>query len=162
MAKQDFQEIARPRLGPRRVAVTGFFGEGEAGQPVEEIEAGRGQHAVLREMDMGIDKAGKDQAAGPVIDFKPGKAFRQVGARACPGDAPGGIHRHRAAGDVARGDAVAVMAGAGIEGDDVAHQDAGVHGLTRSSMRKAKMRITCSSAVVNSTSGACFSLASKA
>ncbi len=67
MRDQAIEE--RLRCGPRiiAIAITRLFRKGEAVQPVEQILSRCGKHAILREMDMGIDEARQDQAVAEII-----------------------------------------------------------------------------------------------
>ena len=74
----------RPRVGGRAVAL--LLGIGESPQPVEQVGARRGQHAVLREVDVGVDEARQHQRRAVVVGRHRAEPIGQVGRRPAPGD----------------------------------------------------------------------------
>ena len=68
MRDQPVEEYFRRRRGIGRIGIARLFRKGEAVEPVEQILSRRREHAVLREMDMGIDEARHDQAIAIIID----------------------------------------------------------------------------------------------
>ena len=85
---QPVEEFLRRGRGVAAVAIAGLFRKGKAAQPVEQILSRRRQHAVLGEVDMGIDEARQDQAVAEVIDRARAIGLRQGAMRAAPQDAP--------------------------------------------------------------------------
>ena len=70
------EELGHGR-GIAAIGIAAFFREGEARQPVEQVLAGRGQHAVLREVDVRVDEARHDDAVAIVVDRRLAEALRQ-------------------------------------------------------------------------------------
>ena len=74
---QAVEERLRRRARVRGRGIAALFGEGEATQPVEQVLAGGGEHPVLREVDMGVDEAGKHEGAAVVVGRQAAEALRE-------------------------------------------------------------------------------------
>ena len=151
--EQPRQEELCGRTGIFAIGVAAFLREGEAGEPVEQVPSRCGEHAVLREVDMGIDEARHDEHVAVVIDVCRLKGLRQQAQRSGPEDhavianddgPPALVHRLAVGGKAQR-----------LALDDARHGD------TLSSMRKRKMRQTWASAVANSAAGSLPTRAAK-
>ena len=89
VARQLVQEEAGHRGGVRRLGEAQLLGEGVALQPVHELRAVGSDDLGLGKMDMGVDEARQDEAAGKVVDRRAfGQARQQFGGLPHLGDTP--------------------------------------------------------------------------
>ena len=72
----------------RRRGVAALLREGEAVQPVQQVPARRGQHPMLRKVDVGVDEARQHQRLAVVVGREDAEPLRQPGRVAAPDDAP--------------------------------------------------------------------------
>ena len=72
----------------RRRGVAALLREGEAVQPVEQVPARRGQHPMLRKVDVGVDEARQHQRLAVVVGREGAEPLRQPRRVAAPDDAP--------------------------------------------------------------------------
>ena len=163
---ESVEEDLGRRACVRLRGVAAFFREREAVQPIQQVLAGRGQHAVLGEVHVGVDEAGQHQRLAVVVDGEAPEPFRQARRVPAPLDAAVHAHRDGAAAPVPNralrpGDGGIVPVGQ----DRAENHPRGVHpahGATRSSMRNRRMRSTFASAAACSRSASLPIRASKA
>ena len=67
--------------------VAALLREGEAVQPVEEVLSGRGEHPVLREVDVGVDEPGEHERVPVVVRREVPEALRKAAGGSAPRDA---------------------------------------------------------------------------
>ena len=158
VAHELVEEALRRRRGVVLSGVSRLFGKGEAIEPFQQVVRGRRQHAVLREVNVGIDQSGQDDRAVMALARSVCVRARQVGEGPVPQDAAPPAHDHRAVLVAARRPVGADDAGVVDEAQRAAaqHPRCGIgtrrHPATRSSMRKRMMRQTLSVAFSSSAS----------
>ena len=127
-------------------------------QPVDQVTARCGEHAVLREVDVCIDQSGQHQGLPVIVRRQRAEPLRQAAGRPAPRNAsPGGdgdgaaaVEPHRSL----RADAGGIVA---VGEHRAAHYPSAArpaHDATRSSRRKRRMRSTLASASARSVAGA--------
>ena len=155
--RQPVEEHLRGGARVRGRGVAAFLREGEALQPVEQVAAGSGQHAVLRKVDVRVDQAGQHQRRPVVVHRQRAEPLRQPRRGPAPSDAAGAVHGDRAAAVEQHRAPRRGGGGVGAVGQHRAlHHppaNAGAHGATRSSRRNRRMRSTLARANARSVAG---------
>ncbi|MCY1290582.1 hypothetical protein D9M70_397360 [compost metagenome] len=95
VAQQFLEEDAGDVGGMGLVGELLFGGEGIGVQPVQQLLAIGGDHAGLREVDMGIDEAGRDQGIAVFAHLDPGGQAGQQGLGFAQGLDVAVFHHHQ-------------------------------------------------------------------
>ena len=83
---QPIEEDFGRRRGIGRIDILALLRKRETIEPVEQVLSRRGEHPVLRKMDMRVDEARQHQAVAIIIDGSRRKAARQKRDRPAPQD----------------------------------------------------------------------------
>ena len=128
------------------IAVARLLGESETFEPVEQILPGRRQHPILRKMDVGVDKARKNEAVAMIVCRIAAKARRERCEWPSPENTAIVADDHRPF------LIICDLALIGAEARRLSADDES-HGSTLSSMRKRRIRRILAIAISNSLSG---------